>query len=308
MASVSQLAFSTSDEVSTDWSAPLRSQQAIAWEKRIRLDHASAWAGWSVLMAVVSAFVMFGPKRSVTPAYFDAAAQWMGGGALYGDDGGGFLYLPQAAIVFIPFKSWPFFGDVLWRYFTVGVFAWGLYRLSLLAQPTSPRPVFGLATLVTIPLAWCSAQNGQATLPLAGLSMIAIAEITSRRWWRAAACLAVAITLKPLALVMILLSALLYRPLIGRLLVCLAVAALVPFLTQRPDYVLSQYIDFRRMLSLASIESNLHPYAQLFGMLRVIGVTVSESGQTLARGLFALATLVVCWQYRGRFSPARWSL
>ena len=74
-------------------------------------------------------------------------------------------------------------GSCVWRCFTIGVFAWGVRRLAGLAEASCHVPLFGLATAISIPLAWSSARNGQATLPMAGLMMIAIGHLSTAAWW-----------------------------------------------------------------------------------------------------------------------------
>jgi hypothetical protein len=228
---------------------------------------------------------------------------------LYRDEGVGFLYLPQAAIFFVPFAALPpLMAELLWRCLTIGVYAWGLRRFSSLAEYSSPRPLFALTSLIAIPLAGGSARNGQATLLMAGLMMAAVAYTATRSWWRAAGCLVLALSIKPLAIVLILLSATLYRPMIGRVLIALGVMLAIPFLTQDSAYVQSQYLAYTRLVQSATDHSNVDYFAQLFGLLRVIGLEVSRHAQTLLRAVFAGLTLLACLRYGRRMDAARWGV
>ncbi len=272
-------------------------------------DWRIAWAFWGVLLVAVCLFVAFGPLRTVTHSYFSGAADWNAQRSLYGKTGEGFLYLPQAAVVFVPFTFFPELGrELLWRCFTIGVFAWGVRRLAGLAEASCDVPLFGLATAISIPLAWSSARNGQATLPMAGLMMIAIGHLSTAAWWRAAGCLKLSLAIKPLALVLILLSAAVYGPMRTRLVASMFITAAIPFLLKNPAYVVSQYAAFARTAGLAADHSQLATFAQVFGMLRVVGLDVSEATQTFIRAGFAGLTLLACLVCSRRMEASRWGV
>jgi alpha-1,2-mannosyltransferase len=241
-----------------------RSAHGSNWIERLapsadrRQDGRVAWAIWIVFLAVIGALTLWGPRRTVTPAYFFGAEQWLAGAPLYNPEGIGFLYLPQAAVLFTPFALLPtMLTELLWRCVSVGVFVWGFRRLVATAEPSSPLPLFAMASLIAAPLAFSSAKSGQATLPMAGLMLAAIAFQADRSWWRAAACLSLALSIKPLAIVLILLSAAMHRPLAWRLAVALGVTLAIPFLTQRPAYVSSQYAAFAGAMQAANDHSHI---------------------------------------------------
>ena len=54
--------------------------------------------------------------------------------------------------------------------------------------------------------------NGQATLLIAGLMMLAVALASRKEWWCSAACLLLATAFKPVTLPLLVLSAVVYRP------------------------------------------------------------------------------------------------
>ena len=173
--------------------------------------------------------VAAGSQRSVVPAYRMAAQQWYAGEDIYSGDGRGFIYLPQAAVLFGPFAILPpILGDVLWRVVTVGTFALGVYRLAAVVRPDQNVSLFPLATCVALPMAWDGARNGQSTLPMAGFLMIAVADAAARRWTRAAVWLALGLAIKPLAAVGILLMGAIHREMRARLLTGLVVVAALP--------------------------------------------------------------------------------
>src|SRR3990172_7891217 len=88
----------------------------------------TAWLGWVALFLVTAAIIMAGSSRSVVSAYRTAALSWFAGQGLYDGSGvGGFVYFPQAAILFAPFAMIPqTMGEVFWRLVNLGVFAVGL--------------------------------------------------------------------------------------------------------------------------------------------------------------------------------------
>src|SRR5579872_3076759 len=267
---------------------------------------AAAWWPWALLYALVVVYILGGSERSVTPLYFEAAEHWLKGEDLYISGGRGFLYLPQAAILALPFHLMPRFpAEFLWRLMTIGVYALGVHRLCRLACPRRGSNLFVLASCVAAPLAWSSALNGQSTLTIAGLMMLAAHDITQRRYWRAAALLAFGVAVKPLAIVMLLLLAAIWRPMGFRLLTACLVAFAVPWLAQSPAYVSAQYSGCLAMLGDAAALGMRKPWAQFFGMLQVLDIEVAEWAQTTVRLGAALLTLAAGWHVRRRIEPGR---
>jgi alpha-1,2-mannosyltransferase len=266
-----------------------------------------AWLLWALLFVVASASTLAGRSREVTHHYRDASHHWFRGEELYANTGHGFLYFPQAAILFAPFAYLPFYaGEVAWRAVILLVFAAGVCRLTRLAGRTAGIDFFPLTTMFCLPLAFSSERNGQATLIMAGLMMLAAVDLADRRWWRAALYLSLGVAIKPLGLVMLLLAAVLYPATTWRLAICVGVLAIAPFSTAKPAYVLSQYADCIQMLGHAVDRGREANWAQLFGMLQVAGVSVPPIWQTVLRLLAALATLALLWHAQRRL-PGAWA-
>ena len=272
---------------------------------------AAAWCFWIALTIIVGVKAAGGDTRTVSVNYRQAAQHWVAGEPLYRDDGQGFLYLPTAAILYAPLLPLPYgAGELLWRCFAVGMFAWGVRQLASLIEPEKPGETvrvdpFGLLTLVSLPIAWSAARNGQSTLPMAGLMMLAAADIAARRWNRSALLMAAAFAIKPLALVMLLLAAAVHRPLRLRCGVGLALVLAAPFLFQRPEYVAGQYADCLAMLRTAS-DFGLQPrWAQVFSMLKIAGADVPAGVQTALRAAAAFGTLALAFLAVRRWPSAR---
>ncbi len=271
-----------------------------------------AVAGWIVLFLAVSAIVAVVGKRSVVPSYRTGALSWISGQPLYDLKGvGGFVYLPQAAVLFVPYALFPTTaGEILWRMTMVAVFAAGLYRLGRLAGERSAGEFFPLLSLVTIPLVWDCARNGQATLIITGLMLLAVSDIAHARWWRATLWLSLGVAIKPLVLVLVLLVMAIDRRMSWRLLVGMGVTAMAPFLTQAPSYVVQQYIAcVQNMITAAHVGVSVWGWTTPFTALRALGIAeVPENIQTAIRIAGAIATLLLCLFMKRRLEPSRAAL
>lgn len=267
-------------------------------------DHAErwAWAAWAGLAFAIACILVFGDNSTVVSVYRDAARRWFSGRDIYNGRGIGFLYLPQAAILFAPFAYLPLdAGEIGWRIFTIGSFAAGLYRLSALTVDDPETRPFALLTLVTLPMCFTCAQNGQATLPMSGMMMLGVAEMSQSRWWRATLWLSLGMALKPLIIVLVLLAWGLERPLRFRLPGGLVAVALLPFLTQHPTYVIDQYGKCLTELRVAAHLGVLYWWAQPFSVLALLNLHIPEALQTATRVFAAVATFGLAWTVRKRF-------
>jgi hypothetical protein len=156
-------------------------------------------------------------------------------------------------------------------------------------------------TALSLPLAFSCFRNGQSTVLIAALMMIAVADLADRRWVRAAAWLSLGLALKPLVVVLTLLAGALYKPARGSLLAGTAVVLASPFLFQAPGYVASQYQSCAASLQATARMGVDSYWAHFFGMLKVAGVSVSSSVQTGIRLLAAGGTLWLCRLARERY-------
>lgn len=254
------------------------------------------WLIWVIFAVVIAVMVLLASSpRTVTGAYRSGSLNWLAGENIYGEGIHGYLYLPQAGILFLPFALLPHqLGEILWRAFGIALLAAAVWRLARL-QGEQQAPLFFLVmTLFTIPLAMNSARNGQMNIVLAALMAHAGIDLAHRQWTPAALWLTLGVALKPLMISMFLLCGVLYRPLRRRLLLAFALLLLAPFLTQNPAYVGSQYLLFFEKMQLAGNPGN-EPYSDLFGITRSLGLHVPVPWQTVLRGAAALLTLAMCW-------------
>jgi hypothetical protein len=262
---------------------------------------------WIGLFLVATTSSFSGHRRTVTHHYQAASEHWFAGQALYRNDGDGFLYFPQSAILYSPFAFLPGdLGEIVWRGAILGVFAYGVFRLTQVARRTSGIDFFALTTIICVPLAFSSERNGQATLIMAGLMMLAASELVDERWWRAAMYLSLAVAIKPLSLVLAVMAVILYPETIRPLAACALFWILVPFVTADGQYVVNQYMSCESMLHAAVDRGHDANWAQVFGLLQVVGVDMPPVWRLLVQTLAAVATLGLGW-YAQRRMPRNWA-
>ena len=195
---------------------------------------ARAWVVWAcfALLVVIVELDSVHSFGNVFAIYREAGLRWRDGRDLYPAEYA-FNYFPPSA-VFLTGWSWlPFqVGGALWRVANLALFAFGLWKVS----QTCGRPLssthFLIATVVTVLLSGSAARYGQMTLAMSGLMMASVAYAEGDALWRAAVCAALAVALKPFAVVLVLLLVAIYPRLPWRMAAALAVFFLLPFLFQ----------------------------------------------------------------------------
>jgi hypothetical protein len=263
-----------------------------------------AWTVWGLFAALAVAIVLCKP-RTVTHNYREACRGWYEGAPIYQEGVHGFLYLPQAAILYAPFAylahPWD---DLLWRVVGIGAFATAGWRLALLLGQRARPSVFSIVTLFAIPTALSSARNGQMNLVLIAMMTLAFVSLATRRWNAAACWLCLGVALKPLMVVPIVVAAVAYPRVLRPLVVGLVVVALIPFATQHTSYVVEQYTCCLEKLLAASQPGVANPHADLFGLVSSFGWKTPMGVQTVTRAAaLALVPLVCLWTRRRRSSP-----
>ena len=265
-----------------------------------------AVGAWLLFALIVGIVVAVQPdKHTVTPEYRQASEKWWAGTqSLYTTDQGGYLYLPQAAILYTPYQLLPKrVGEPLWRLTGLGLLALGLWRVSKLLDPSQKERLFLAATLLVIPSALSSARNGQVNLPLAGLFLLVVADLASFRWNSATLWLLLGVLLKPIALAPALLAAACFAPLrlrlIGGFVICLAAAYLHP----SSSFVTAEYHHFFQKFILAGSPLVKDNFSDFFGMLWHWGIhpapMIISGCRALAAGLTLLFALLAMRSFSG---------
>lgn len=268
----------------------------------------AGWSAWFVLATIISLTVVYSiaidQERSVTPAYRSAVMNWFTGQPLYNMSGHGFLYLPQAALTFAPWALLPHgASEVVWRLCIIYALAYACYRIN--EKLGGDGRSFWTISICTTVLAWGCARNGQSTLAITAMMMLAAIDLSESRWWRATVLLSLAVAFKPLAIVMVMLAAAIYPQVSWRMAIGMFVVAVAPFLTQRPDYVMSQYVDCVRSLQVTFNVGENEKWAQFFGMLEVARINLPGPVRTGLRLAAAVGTLFACWKAARVLAPQR---
>jgi len=264
----------------------MQPRQTIPWARW-------AWAFWLVIFLVIATDVIVHPfKHTTMPTYRLASTQWWAGHDPYSlETNSGFLYFPQAAVLFTPFNVLPFWaGEILWRAATFGLFAYALVRLHEFFLERNRAPLgktFLVLSLLAVPSAFASLRNAQFDLPLAALIVLTAAEVASARWTKAMVWLCLAVALKPLAVVPLLLFGALYWNLIPRLAIGLLVVIAVPFLHWSPAFAAHEYVRSFQTLLWAS-HGDEPKFSDLSALLSHFGYDAPALLKTMVRLLFAL--------------------
>jgi hypothetical protein len=205
---------------------------------------------WVAIGVAASVRTLLLPDRhTVFPVFASAGTRWWQDQPLYANykPVDYFRYPPLAALFFSPFSATGLrVGGVLWLWLGLGVYASGIWRFRREVLPSSWTPrreaaYLALATVGALAGLW----NGQSNALITGLVLWGSAALASGREKSSAGWFAVAVSLKPTALPLVLLMCALWpRRLASRFVLALAALALVPFLTRPPATVLHHYADW----------------------------------------------------------------
>jgi hypothetical protein len=252
-------------------------------------------------------------KRTLYTTWAQAGADWAEGRDLYRDswapDQDQFRYSPLVAALLVPFHYLPVrLGGVVWRLLNAGAllggFAWWL-RTAPEARTARQR---GILFLLLMPLSLSSLNNGQPNPLIIGLLLAALAAAARDRWTLAAGFvgLATALKLYPLA-IGLLLAAVYPRRFTTRLLLALALAAVVPFAFQHWIYVRDQYSQwFQRLGKDQRWDWPPHmAYRDLWLLIRLFHVPLTPRGYMGVQLVAGAGCALVCVAARLRGWPGR---
>jgi hypothetical protein len=212
----------------------------------------AAIIGWIVLATAASVKTIIEPRlHTVYTAFSGASHDWWAEHSLY--LGRAFFYSPSFAVAMTPFAIWPdWLGGVFWTWASCGLLVYSLrafYREVLPAAAWTRRAEgqFLLLVLVgTVRSVW----SGQSNALLVAIVLLAAVEMVRGRWWRGALWLAAPIHIKVWPVVAGgLFAAQFPRRLAARLTFCVVGLGLIPFLTQSPSAVATQYAGWYHCLA-----------------------------------------------------------
>jgi alpha-1,2-mannosyltransferase len=276
--------------------------------------------GFSVLGLVflgMSLYLVFNPDRTgVVPNYRFASSHWWLGDSMYPGGTHGFLYAPTFAVLFTPFHliQPAVLGEIVWRLFGFGLFGWGLWRLAYILNGKSSEgrdfdSTFALLVLLAVPASLAAINNGQTNLALSASLVLLCVSIRSEKWNSAAACLTLALVLKPISVAPWLLAFAVFAPIRIPLLGGLVAMGIIGFLHPDPRYALGQWNEFWVKLIHSYTPVNLR-VSDLFGMLEKAGFPNPFPFNSLSRVVASGAALwFVVWKYRrGGSMNGSWGL
>lgn len=257
---------------------------------------------WAVALGVLWWLVQAEPHVSETFNYAQATRRWWAGDGIYDAGIHGFLYQPSSAVLFSPFAFLPpALADFVWRGAITVVFGLGLWQLARVSLGERTPALWGLAMLLTLPMALVNLRGAQTEVLMVGLMMMATADMVRAAWWRAALWLGLAIAFKPQALVLALLFAALYPAMRARLAVAVALGLVLPFLHPDPGYVLDQYRAFLAKSAVAAqpghegADGEERNWYDVTAMLHAWGLSLDSLSRLILRLGAAVATLGAAW-------------
>jgi hypothetical protein len=264
--------------------------------QRVRPPIAVTGALWLLAAVVIGIIVGANPEhRTVTFTIHRAASAWWAQEDLYTGHWG-MNYLPQAAILFSPFEAIPHLAtaEIVYRTSSIAMLALGI---ALLARSLTRQGWEGPFFWMTVLGLWAclgAIRNGQPNAQFAALQVLSVAMVLRRRWWAAAAFMALATASKPLGIVMMGLAPFVYPRLWVPLIVCTLVMLGLPFALGPPEYVVSQYVMFATNLTDTAAVSD-HRFADIAGITRTLGFDLPAAFSLPLRALAGMATLAVWW-------------
>lgn len=266
------------------------------WPRSSRQALIGAVALWVTPMLVVGMIVTLQPlKRTVTPLYHEAAANWWAGQNLYSGPQG-MNYLPHFAMLFSLFHLLPLrLAEVLWRFGAAAMLAGGLWQVVRALFAPKPERAFLWATFLAMPLCMNALRSGQANAVFSGVTLLAAGALLNQRWWLATVLMALATSIKPLGIVLLVLAPVCYGPLRGRVLLAILGMAIFPFLFGSPAYVLAQYYASFTNLQACSVAAE-HRFADINGLLRTFGTAFTPEVSRLVRALAGGLALGLWWR------------
>jgi hypothetical protein len=217
---------------------------------------------------------------------------------MYSEGTGGYLYVPQFAILF-SLMDWirpPVLGEIIWRALGFGLFGWAAWRLAQILDTHLVRIGVNTTTFVylvflAVPASLASINNGQTNLPLSACLVLVAVGLMKERWWAVSVLLTLCVILKPIASASWLLAFAVFPKM--RIPLGMMVIPLVGigFLNPNPGYAWSQWLEFADKCFRSYNPENLR-VSDLFGMLDKWGILSPAWLASSVRAIACLAALL----------------
>lgn len=252
------------------------------------------WAAVMIVLTIV--IIVYAGHRSLTPLYHDSVETWWSRAPIY-DTPYGMNYLPHFMVLFTPYHlAGRGLGDILWLYTAAAALIAGLWPFCrALLPPSEDRwRAFFITTLVFLPLSAAALQNGQANAHFGAVLLLAAWCLHTQRWGVAAACLWLAVAIKPLGLAPMFLAWAVYPQLWWRLAVGLPVFLAFPFAFGPWEYVSREFLAAANHLRQCS-EVTEHRFADLNGILRTFGIPLTGAASLGVRAVAGAMSMAFCY-------------
>jgi hypothetical protein len=216
---------------------------------------------------------------TVTYNYWDASHNWIIGKALSKTGAtGGFLYLPQSAILQIPFALLPFrLAQIMWMILNISLLALSCLYIVKLWKNIPKNILYFFVSVITIALSYDSLRNGQMNIILTVLIVFVAYNLAHNRYKTCIILSILGTALKPQMIIPLLLVVGVYpKRCIFTAIIGMIILFLFPFLCQHPDYVIGQYKNTLTVLAGAQNLGYEIPWADFFGMLKLFGMNISQ--------------------------------
>jgi len=276
-----------------------------------------ALAAWCIVLVVVCIRAAIWPNtHTVYPIFSLASRNWLAGVNLYAPTHLDYYrYSPLVAAAFIPFGLLPIWlGGAVWRLVGAAVYAvaliwWCRFMTAPSVKQQAGEVGFGQAQtsqdknwltlffLLALPLSVDNLNNGQSNLLMIGLIMFSVVACGRELWSLAAVCAAAACLLKiyPVVIAM-LLSVAHPRRFAPRFVIALAAGILLPFVLQRPSYVLEQYQSWAQQLGHGDRlgQSLVLWYRDLRLLARLCGIQLTATTYALIQAIAGAGSAAMC--------------
>jgi alpha-1,2-mannosyltransferase len=272
-----------------------------------KLNKSRSWLIWIIVISLIEViFIVFyhfhsGFHRTVLGAYYGASTSWIHGRPIY-DIGtiGGFNYFLQSAILFIPFALLPFRVCVLlWFFINVALLWLGVYLVVSQFDKSQcghyKKGAFNLYLFWM--MLWClglgfgALRNGQMNMFIMILTLFVVYCLQNKKDGWVSVWLNLGLALKPTMIILYLLILGCRPKIFPKLLLGLVIVIGFPFLTQSPNYVISQYHDswlnFTSTITLGVETTN---WASIFNALKVFNLGLPKRVVDLVIVVMALLT------------------
>ena len=211
----------------------------------------------------------------------------------------GFHYLPIMLIIGTPL-SWVNIqlAGAIFGLLSIVFFSFGVVRIAQQIAPTRSAAAAGCILLISLMAAWIALRLLQMQMPMTA-AMLCAAAAGMRGHWRAyVSWLLLALALKPLAIVMVLLSIVTIRQTRVPFIAGTAVLLLFPFAVQDWSYLASEYVNYvRQLLNITNADPAIWGnQAEISTLLKTLGLELGAGTRLAIRLAAALATLWLAWR------------